>query len=315
MVVALAGGVGGAKLAQGLMACLSAQDLTVVVNTADDFDIYGLRVCPDLDTVMYTLAGIANVETGWGVGGDTFDALDMIGRYGEDTWFRIGDRDLATDVLRTHWLRQGLGLSEVTRRLATALGVGSKILPMSDDPVATWISTPEGALDFQEYFVRRHHEPVVTGVAYMGIEQAKPAPGLLSLIDQAELIVFCPSNPIVSISPILAVPGVQGALRAARAPKIAVSPIVGGQAIRGPADRMLESLGHEVSSLGVARMYRGTVNAMVIDEADRELEGAIRDLGVRVLVAQTVMRDESDKRDLAGVLLNWGRSLASGAGQ
>ncbi len=312
MIVALAGGVGGAKLAHGLSMCLPPRELAVLVNTADDFDIYGLRVCPDLDTVMYTLAGVANPETGWGVKGDTFAALDMLRHYGQDTWFRIGDRDLATDVLRTHMLREGRPLTEVVSAMSSSLGVGPAMLPMCDEAVATVIQTPDGELDFQDYFVRRHHEPTVTGVRYKGVEQARPTLALLSALEGAEAVVFCPSNPIVSIGPILAVPGMREALLRSSAVSIAVSPIVAGQALRGPADRMLESLGHEVSALGVARIYQGLVQGLVIDTSDAELETPIRELGMEVLVAPTVMRDDADRRTLAEVVLRFARALNHG---
>jgi LPPG:FO 2-phospho-L-lactate transferase len=312
MIVALAGGVGGAKLAHGLSMCLPPEELAVVVNTADDFDIYGLRVCPDLDTVTYTLAGVANPRTGWGVEGDTFAALEMLRRYGQDTWFLIGDRDLATDVLRTHLLREGRSLSDVVDAMSRSLGVRPAVVPMSDEPVATVIETPGGELDFQEYFVRRHHEPVVTGVRYEGVERATQAPAFLSALEAAEAVVICPSNPLVSVGPILAVPGVAEALERSPAPKVAVSPIVAGQALRGPADRMLESLGHEVSALGVARIYRGVVQGMVIDSADTPLQEDIRELGMEVLVTNTVMRDDSDRRALAEATLRFARTLGTG---
>ncbi len=312
MIVALAGGVGGAKLASGLAACLGPGELTVIVNTADDFDLYGLRICPDLDTVMYTLAGVANPATGWGVIGDEFTTLDMIGRYGRDPWFRLGDKDFATHILRTEGLRAGLPLSTVIRQLAEGLGVEVRILPMSDDQVATVISTPDGDLEFQEYFVRRHHEPVVTGVHFRGVKQATPSPTVLSTLESAELIVVCPSNPLVSVAPILAVPGVRAALGAAEAPKVAVSPIVGGSALRGPADRMLESLGYEVSPVGVARLYEGLLDGFVMDRLDEALASEVGSLGFEVLATNTVMQDQPDREALADEVLRWGRTLARG---
>jgi LPPG:FO 2-phospho-L-lactate transferase len=313
VIVALAGGVGGAKLAHGLAQCLPPENLTVIVNTADDFEIYGLRVCPDLDTVMYTLAGIANPATGWGVADDTFDALEMLRAYGEDTWFQIGDKDFATDILRTGMLAAGRTLTEATHTLCTGLGVGPALLPMCDQPVATVIQTADGELDFQEYFVRQHHEPTVTGVRYRDIESARPSEPVLATIAEAEAIVMCPSNPIVSIGPILAVPGMREALLASAAPKIAVSPIVAGAALRGPADRMLESLGHEVSAHGVAQLYADLIQGMVIDEADAALAAPIRTLGMEVLAAQTVMRDDRSREVLAGTVLDFAASLKAPA--
>jgi LPPG:FO 2-phospho-L-lactate transferase len=308
-IVALACGVGGAKLADGLYQVLAPDELSVVVNTADDLELFELRVCPDADTVMYTLAGLANPATGWGVAGDTFHALEMLARYGRDAWFKIGDRDFGTHLDRTARLRRGEPLTDVVAHLARSLGVRARILPMCDEPVATRIRTPDGTLDFQDYFVRRHHADVVDGVEFRGIERARVAPATRAAVEDAEAIVFCPSNPIVSIGPILAVPGLRDLLAKRKAPRIAVSPIVGGQALRGPADRMLGSLGHEVSAYGVARIYAGLVDGMVIDEVDATLAPRIEDLGLSVLVAPTVMTDASIRRDLARRVLAFAAEL------
>ncbi len=305
-VLALAGGVGGAKLAAGLEAALPPGDLAVVVNTADDFDLWGLRVCPDLDTVMYTLAGISNAETGWGVEEESFAALDMLARYGEDTWFKLGDRDIATHLLRTARLRAGEPLTRITADLSAALGVRSAILPMCDEPVATVLDTPEGPLEFQVYFVRRGQRDEVLGLELRGIEDARPTEAVMGALDAADLVVLCPSNPVVSIGPILAVPGIRGALEASRAPKVAVSPIVGGRALKGPADRMLASMGHEVSAAGVARMYEGLVEGMVIDTEDEEERSGIEALGMRVLATGAIMRDAPDRARLAREVLEFG---------
>ena len=306
-VFVLSGGVGGAKLAAGLDAVLPSENLTVVVNTADDFDLWGLRICPDLDTVMYTLAGIANPETGWGITGESFAALDMLARYGEDTWFKLGDRDLATHILRTARLRAGEPLTGITTDLSDALGVRSVILPMCDEPVATVLETPEGPLQFQEYFVRRRQRDEVLATEVRGIEEAKPTDAVLQALAAADLVVFCPSNPVVSIGPILTVPGMSEALAAARAPRIAVSPIVGGRALKGPADRMLASLGHEVSAAGVARMYEGLVEGMVIDRVDEGERSEIEALDMRVLATDAIMRDAPDRTRLAREVLGFGR--------
>ena len=303
-VVALAGGVGGAKLAAGLEAALPPGDLSVVVNTADDFDLWGLRVCPDLDTVMYTLAGLANPETGWGIVDESFAALGMISAYGEDAWFKLGDRDLATHVLRTERLHTGERLTKVTAGLASALGVGSALLPMSDEPVSTVLETPEGLLEFQEYFVRRGQRDEVSRVELRGIESARVPVEVQEAVARAEAIILCPSNPVVSVGPILAVPGMWKLLSASPAPKVAVSPIVGGRALKGPADRMLRSLGHEVSATGVARMYEGLINGFVVDRADGE-ETRISSLGMRVLVTDAVMRDEADRARLGREVLEF----------
>lgn len=309
-IVALAGGVGGAKLAEGLYRALPANRLSVVVNTADDLDLFGLRVCPDLDTVTYTLAGLANPATGWGIAGDTFATLEMLGRYRRETWFQVGDRDFATHIARTERLRAGLSLTAVAAELAGALGIAAAILPMCDEPVASRVETPDGSLDFQEYFVHRHQEDTVTGVIFRGIERARITPAVGQALDLATAIVFCPSNPIVSIGPILAVPGLRERIGGQHGPRVAVSPIVGGRALRGPADRMLTSLGHEVSAYGVAALYRGLIDGMVIDEVDAALAPRIEALGMRVLVAPTIMGEPADRIRLAERVLAFCGHLA-----
>jgi LPPG:FO 2-phospho-L-lactate transferase len=310
-VCALAGGVGGAKLAAGLQDVLPPGDLTVVVNTADDFDLWGLHICPDLDTVMYTLAGISNPETGWGLVDESFEALSMVDRYGEEIWFKLGDKDLATHVLRTSRLRSGETLTEVTAGLSGALGVASTILPMSDDPVSTVLETPEGRLEFQEYFVRRGQRDEVLGVELRGIEDARPTEEVLAAISGADTIIFCPSNPVVSVGPILAVPRITEALASTSAPRVAVSPIVGGRALKGPADRMLASLGHEVSATSVAGMYAGLVDGMVIDLVDEAERKGIEALGMRALVTESVMRDAEDRARLALETLEFGAGMVA----
>ncbi|HEY8446617.1 MAG TPA: 2-phospho-L-lactate transferase [Thermomicrobiales bacterium] len=315
MIVALAGGVGGAKLAQGLAMALPPGELTAIVNTADDFDLYGLRICPDLDTVLYTLAGLANPVTGWGIAGDTQHALGAMARLGRDTWFVLGDQDLATHILRTERLRAGATLTEVTAEFAAALGVATRLLPMSNDPVATMVETPDGPLEFQEYFVRRRQQDEVRGIVFQGIEQARPNPQALEAIAAAEVIVICPSNPLVSVGPILALNGMREALRAATAPIVAVSPIIGGRAVKGPADRMLASLGHESSAAGVAALYGDLLDGYVLDQVDAEQAERIEARGPRVLVTRTLMGDAADRRRLAEEVLAFGRSLSrKGAG-
>ena len=307
MIVALAGGVGGAKLAEGLYAELPPDALAVVVNTGDDFDQFGLRIAPDADTVLYTLAGLANRETGWGVAGDTFAALEMLRRYGEDAWFLLGDRDFATHMLRTARLRAGATPTAVLGELARRLGVRALLLPMCDEPVATRVRTPAGELAFQEYLVHRRHADLVSGVRFDGVDTARVSPAIAAAIHEAEVIILCPSNPIVSIGPILAVPGMRDLLREARAPLVAVSPIVGGRALRGPADRMLRDLGHEVSSHGVALLYRDLLRGIVIDAADAADAERIAALGLGVLVTRTVMEDVDDRRRLAAEVLRFAR--------
>jgi LPPG:FO 2-phospho-L-lactate transferase len=309
-VCALAGGVGGAKLASGLQDVLPSGDLSVVVNTADDFDLWGLHICPDLDTVMYTLAGISNPDTGWGIAGESFETLNMLESYGEEIWFKLGDRDLATHVLRTERMRSGETLTAATAELSGALAVESAVLPMSDDPVSTVLETPEGRLEFQEYFVRRGQRDEVLGIELRGVQDAGPTEGVLAAISGADAIVLCPSNPVVSVGPILALPGMTEALVSSSAPKVAVSPIVGGRALKGPADRMLASLGHEVSATGVARMYAGLVDGMVIDRTDEDERAGIEALGMRVLVTGSVMRDAEDRARLASETLEFGAGLA-----
>ncbi len=310
MIAALAGGVGGAKLAHGLYSALAPDSLTVVVNTGDDFDLYGLHIMPDADTVLYTLAGIANPETGWGVVGDAQAALEMLRRYGEETWFQLGDRDFATHILRTQRLRAGWTPTRVLAAFTAALGVRARLLPMSDDSVATLVRTPAGELEFQEYFVRRRQADAVLGVRFAGIETARPSEDVRAALARADAIIFCPSNPIVSIGPILALPGLRDLLGAAVAPKVAVSPIVGGRALRGPADRMLSGLGIEVSPFGVAQLYRGLLGGMVIDRVDADAAPRIEALGMRVLVTETVMQAVPDRVRLAEDVLHFAQELA-----
>ena len=300
-ITVLAGGVGGAKMAHGLQQIEPAGVLTVVVNVADDFELWGLHISPDLDTVMYTLAGIANPATGWGIAGDTHETLDAVGRLGGDTWFRVGDRDLATHLRRTELLADGHSLTDATQSMAHTLGVPTRILPATDDPVRTILDTDAGELDFQTYFVRRGQRDEVRGVRFAGVESARPTAAALGAVRQADLLVIAPSNPIVSVGPILALPGMRDAVTAV--PTVAVSPIVAGRALKGPADRMLVSLGHDASALGVARLYGDLVDRFVIDEADARLAPAIEALGMSVRVLPTVMRSDADRAALATALL------------
>jgi len=304
-VVCLAGGVGGAKLAHGLQAHIGER-LTVVVNTGDDLERHGLLVMPDHDTVMYTLAGLANRELGWGLEGETFEAAGMLERYGEETWFRLGDRDLATHVVRTARLRSGERLTDVCRALQTSLGVAAAILPMTDHEVRTEVRTADGWLDFQDYFVRRHQEPEVLDVRFREIDRASATREVRTAIESAKLIVIAPSNPIVSVGPILALPGVRAAIGDARmhgARVVAVSGIVGGKALKGPADRMLASLGHEASALGVARLYADLATDYVVDQVDATLAPAIGALGLRTHVTDTIMSDDAARARCAGEVL------------
>ena len=310
-VVALAGGVGGAKLASGLQTAVG-HDLTVVVNTADDLERHGLLVCPDHDTVMYTLAGLDDRTQGWGIRDETFAVAAMLERYREETWFRLGDRDLATHIVRTARLRAGGRLTEVSIELQRALGVAATILPMTDDPVRTHVRTDDGWLEFQEYFVHRHQAPDVREVRFDGVDRAEATARVRGELGFAETIVIAPSNPIVSIGPILAVRGVRDLLAAARrggTPVLAVSPIVGGKALKGPADRMLSSLGHEPTALGVARLYAGLIDGFVLDTLDAALAPAAEALGMATLVTDTVMTDDSSRERLARETLAFGRAV------
>jgi LPPG:FO 2-phospho-L-lactate transferase len=317
-VVVLAGGYGGAKLSHGVAlageAPGSALELTIVVNTGDDLEVHGLHVCPDLDTVLYTLAGVANEETGWGVRDETWSAMEMLSRLSAPTWFRLGDRDLGTNLQRTQRLRAGARLTTVEAELTRSLGVAVHLLPMSDDRVRTELRTDQGWLEFQDYFVRRRHEDAVHEIRFAGIESARPTPEVLAAIKTADRILFAPSNPFVSIGTILAVPGIREALAAAAAPIVAVSPLIGGVAVRGPADRMFISLGGEASALGVARHYAGRypglLDGLVIDEADADQAEAIRALGIAVRVTATLMLGHDDRRRLALEVLAFGEGLA-----
>jgi len=304
-VVLLAGGVGGARLAHGLQAHVGAR-LTVIVNTADDLERHGLLISPDHDTVLYTLAGIDNREWGWGTAGETFAASEMLERYGEATWFRLGDRDLATHIVRTARARAGDRATEISRDLQRALGVRATILPMSDSPVRTEVLTDEGWLEFQDYFVRHHQEPEVLDVRFRGVAEARATPEVEAALGAAAAIVIAPSNPFVSVRPILAVPGIEAGLQAARArgaPVVAVSGIVGGKAIKGPADRMLVSLGHQASALGVARQYTGVADVFILDDVDAGLEPEIRALGLGTVVTDTIMGDDAGRARLAATVL------------
>jgi LPPG:FO 2-phospho-L-lactate transferase len=296
MIVALAGGVGAARFLRGLVRVVEPTDVTVVVNTADDETFHGLHVSPDLDTVTYTLAGAEHPEQGWGLAGETFTTMDAIDRYGASTWFRLGDRDLATHLFRTQRLAEGATLTEVTREITAAWDIPSTLLPMSDDPVRTHVtveredgSTEELAM--QEWFVRERTAPPVTAVRFEGASTARPGPDVLAALEAAETILVCPSNPLISIGPILAVPGVREVLERRRARVVGVSPIIGGAAVKGPADRMMARLGMEVSCVGVARAYASYCSTLVIDAGDAHLADAVRACGVEAVVAETLMTD------------------------
>lgn len=320
-IVALAGGVGGAKFADGLAQCMTSSPdtsvpwtregsrLTVVVNTGDDFGWMGLRICPDLDTVMYTLAGMANPQTGWGIEGDTVAALGMLERLGGETWFRIGDRDLALHVRRTQLLHGGERLTDVTEALARLLGIGPdvRILPMTDATVSTLVETDEGALAFQDYFVRRAWKPVIRGISFDGVERARPTAEVLAALDDADLVVLCPSNPLVSIEPILALDGIRERLREHRT--IAISPLIGGQAVKGPAAKMFRELGLEPTAPAVASRYADLLDGFVMDWADAGQQADVEQMDIRVLVTDALMRDPADRARLAREALEFARTI------
>jgi LPPG:FO 2-phospho-L-lactate transferase len=315
-VVVLAGGYGGAKLSHGLALASGARSaagapglhISVVVNTGDDLELHGLHVSPDLDTVMYTLAGLANDETGWGVRDETWSTSAMLSRYGAETWFGLGDRDMATHIRRTQLLRSGLTLTQATTELSARLDVPARLLPMTDDKVRTELRTPAGWLEFQDYFVRRGQQDEVLEIRRRGVEAARPTGEVLAAVDRAELIVIAPSNPFVSVGTILAVPGLLAALLAARAPVVAVSPVVGGKALRGPADRMLESLGGSASAAGVVEHYRehypGLVDVFVLDESDAGEASLLEASSATVELLPTVMRTYEHRQALAEAILS-----------
>jgi LPPG:FO 2-phospho-L-lactate transferase len=300
-VVVLCGGVGAARFLEGLVRVVDAETVTAIVNVADDAEFHSLHVSPDIDTVLYTFAGIVDPDQGWGVRADTHVLQTALARLGRDTWFQLGDRDIATHIHRTALLREGVPLTEVTARLARSLGVRARILPSSDERQATMVRTDSGWLAFQEYFVHRRQQDTVREVRFDGA--GTPAPGVIEAIAAARVVLLAPSNPIVSIGPILALAGVRAELSHTPAPIVAISPIVGGEALKGPAAAMLASLGHEVSPVGVARLYADFLDAMVLDERDAALASHVESAGPRAVIAPTIMRDLPAKEHLARVAL------------
>jgi LPPG:FO 2-phospho-L-lactate transferase len=304
VITALAGGVGAARLLRGLVRVVPPAEVTAVVNTGDDMVLHGLHISPDIDTVLYTLAGLSDEERGWGLAGETWTVMERLEELGGEAWFRLGDRDLATHLLRTQRLSHGASLTQVTAELAAALGVRTRVVPMSDEPVRTRITLADGPeVEFQQYFVARRHAVAVAAIRYQGAETARPAPGVLDALADAEVVVLCPSNPLLSLGPPLAVPGVARALAARRSSVVAVSPLVAGAALKGPADRLMGELGHEVSAVGVARLYAAVAGCLVIDEADAALAPRVEEQGVRAVVAPTVMSSVQRAADLAATVL------------
>jgi len=305
-ITALAGGVGASKLLLGLYQVMDPSLLTIIVNTGDDITLHGLKISPDLDIVTYTLGGVVDPAKGWGFRGETFYALKRLATLGRENWFNLGDRDLATHVHRTAMLGEGKTLSQAAESIRTALGVKARILPMSDDPIPTIIDSSEGPLHFQEYLVKRRAEPVVKGIRFQGAESAKPAPGVIEAIRDASRILICPSNPLISIGPILSIRGLREALCARKAEVFAVCPIVGGKSLKGPSDKMLAQLGYEASALGVSKLYADFVGTLVIDSVDKSHSAAIAELGLKVAVVPTVMKTLAQKGKLAARLRKLG---------
>ena len=303
MITALAGGVGAARFLTGLTRLVREEDLSVIVNTGDDIELFGLHISPDLDIVTYTLAGIVDEEKGWGIKGDTFQCLEMLEKHGLDTWFGLGDRDLATHIYRTERLKQGLTLSQITNEVCHNLGLKVKILPMTNDMFETRVRTSEGSIHFEEYFVKKQAKDKVLGVEFVGAATAKPSIGVLDAILDAEVVIVCPSNPVVSIGAILAVEGVRDALKRTSARVVGVSPIVAGLPVKGPADKLLRGLGFEVSAFGVAILYSDFLDTFVLDAADRSQKERIEKLGLEVKVTNTLMNSFERKVELAKVVL------------
>lgn len=305
-LIALTGGVGGAKLATGLAAVLSPEQLLIVANTGDDFEHLGLTICPDIDSVMYALAGINDTKRGWGVQGESWQFLDALKQLEGENWFQLGDRDLATHIMRTHLMAGGSSLSQAIQRLTEALGIEHRLVPMCDQPVRTFVKTADGDLPFQRYFVEQRCEPVVAGFYFDGIEQARVQADLANWLadDQLRGVIICPSNPFVSVDPILALPTLRTTLAALQVPVMAVSPLIAGRAIKGPAAKMMEELNMPRDALGVAQHYQGLVNLFVLDNADAVLAPAIEALGMQTLVTQTVMRSADDRQALAQTLVD-----------
>ena len=321
MITVLAGGIGAAKFLEGLTAVMPPEEITIIVNTGDDAEFHGLHVSPDMDTVLYTLAGVVDRERGWGIAGDTFHALKALERLGEETWFQLGDQDIATHLFRTHRLCAGATLSAVSRELCRRFGLRCRIVPMSDDPAPTRLRTSAGMLSFQEYFVKLRQEPEVLEVDLSAAarRRTRPAPGVIDAIMNSNGSIVAPSNPIISIGPILAVPGIRDALRSTTAPVAAISPIVGGKALKGPADRMMTSLGYGASAATVAELYRDFVNVFVLDEQDAALQAEVERKGMKAIVTQSIMSTPAAKQHLARKVLQTlqdaRRSGGGGAGR
>ena len=299
MITVLAGGVGASRFLQGLVQVMDPAEITVISNTGDDVEMFGLHVSPDTDIVIYALAGAVNPETGWGLAGDTFTVIDQLQRFGYERWFNLGDKDLAMAMHRTRLMREGVPMHKIVAGLVRDWGLNLTVLPMSNEPIATTIFGPDGEVPFQDYMVRLRTDLEVKRIAFAGVESARPAPGVLEALRESEAVILAPSNPFVSIGPILAVPGLRAALESTRARRIAISPIIAGNVVKGPAAKMMLSLGHEVSVVGIAAVYRGLIDVMVIDDQDRDLAPRVRALGMECVVTDTMMTSDARKAELA----------------
>ena len=299
MITVLAGGVGASRFLQGLVQVMDPAEITVISNTGDDVEMFGLHVSPDTDIVIYSLAGAVNPETGWGLAGDTFTVIDQLQRFGYERWFNLGDKDLAMAMHRTRLMREGVPMHKIVAGLVRDWGLNLTVLPMSNEPIATTIFGPDGEVPFQDYMVRLRTDLEVKRIAFAGVESARPAPGVLEALRESEAVILAPSNPFVSIGPILAVPGLRAALESTRARRIAISPIIAGNVVKGPAAKMMLSLGHEVSVVGIAAVYRGLIDVMVIDDQDRDLAPRVRALGMECVVTETMMTSDARKAELA----------------
>ena len=309
-VTVLSGGIGGVKLVEGLSELLPGDTLSVICNTGDDLELWGLHVSPDVDTVLYTLSGLVNREQGWGVDSDSYESLEMLKRYGEPAWFLLGDRDIGTHLLRSHLLREGRRLTEVTLDLAQRLGIGARVMPATDDKVRTFVLTPDGELDFQTYFVRRRFEPPVEEVRYHGADDALPSPEAAAALLSADTVLVAPSNPVASIGPMLAVRGFRQALAQARGLRVAVSPLIGGEAVKGPTVQMMEAVNFPATPIGVAQAYEGLIDALVIDRQDVAYKPELEEFGLSVLVTDTLMEGFEGRLRLAAEVLDYCSALA-----
>lgn len=301
--VALAGGVGAAKLLRGLTKLVPPQDLTIIGNTGDDFTLYGLHISPDLDTIMYTLAGIVNETNGWGIKNDTHNTLNTLGKLGQETWFKLGDKDLATHIIRTKLLREGTSLTQATAQLCKMHNLKTKLIPMSNQPVHTKIVSPTQTMDFQEYFVKHQTKPKVTNVIYEDADNAQPAPGITKAINEAQRIIICPSNPILSIAPILAIPAIHRAIQTTKAYTVAISPIIAGKTVKGPAAKIMNTMKLDASAIGVAKYYANIADEIIIDQADANQKTQIQKLGLKATVTNTIMKNLKDSIHLSRIVL------------